>query len=81
MIGNRKEREGRVLTVLLQVIRKSPTPSDNRLTADLNRKKPKSVLGFKPGPPRQKTIALPLVPPPLSGSSTYRCDKTVHERV
>ena len=64
MIGNRKE-EGRVCTVLLHVIRKSPTPSENRLTAILNWKKPKSEPGFKPGLPRQNAIALPLVPPPL----------------
>ena len=64
MIGNRKE-EGRVCTVLLYVIRKSPTPSENRLTAILNGKKPKSNPGFEPGLPRQDAIALPLVPPPL----------------
>ena len=54
--------EGRVCIVLLHVIRKSLTPSVNRLTAILNWKKPKSNLGFKPG---QNAIALPLVPPPL----------------
>ena len=62
MIGSRKE-EGRVCTVLLHVIRKSPTPSENRLTAIL--KKPKSDPGFEPGLPRQNAIALPLVPLPL----------------
>ena len=40
MIGNRKE-EGRVCTVLLHVIRKSPTPSENRLTAISELKKAK----------------------------------------
>ena len=64
MIGKRKE-ERRVCTVLLQVIIKSLTPSENRLTAMLNWKKPKSNLEFKPGLPRQNAIALPLVPPPL----------------
>ena len=34
-IEGRKE-EGRECTVLLHVIRKSPTPSENRLTAILN---------------------------------------------
>ena len=44
MIGNRKE-DGTVCSYLLHVIRKSRTPSDNRLTAILNRKKPKSIKG------------------------------------
>ena len=61
MIGNRKA-EGRECTILLQVIRKSLTHSENRLTASLNRKKPKSDPGFKPSLPRQNAIALPLVP-------------------
>ena len=64
MIGNRKE-EGRVCTVLLLVIRKSPTPSEIRLTAILIRKKPKSDPGFELGLSGQNAIALPLVPPPL----------------
>ena len=58
MAGNRKE-EGRVL---IHIIRKSPT---HRLTAILNRQKPKSVPGFEPDLPRQNAIALPLVPPPI----------------
>ena len=62
MIRNRKE-DGRVCTV--HVIRKSPTPSENWLTAILNWKKPKSDPGFEPGLPRQNAIALSLVPPPL----------------
>ena len=64
MIGNRKEEE-RARTVLLHIIRKSPTPSVSRLTAILTWRKPKSVHGFKPGLPSQNAIALPLVPPPL----------------
>ena len=42
MIGYKKEK-GWVCTILLHVIRKSPSPSKNRLTAILNWKKPKSV--------------------------------------
>ena len=64
MIGNRKE-EGRVCTIQLIVIRKSPTPSESRLTAILNWKKPNSDPGFEPNLPGQNAIALPLVPPPL----------------
>ena len=71
MIGNRKE-EGRVCTVPLHVIRKSPTPSQNRLPAILSRKKPKSDPGFKPGLSGQNAIALPLVPPPLPKIITVR---------
>ena len=62
MIGNMKE-EGRVCIVLLHVVWKSPTPSQNRLTAILNWKK--SNPGSEPGLPRQNAITLPLVPPPL----------------
>ena len=68
MIGNRKE-EGRVCTVLLHIIRKSPSPSENRLTAFQNWKKPKSVGGFEPVLPRQNAIAIPHVPPPLPSPS------------
>ena len=68
MIVNRKE-EGRVCTVLLYVIRKSLTPSENRVTAILTWKKPKSVPRFEPGLPRQNASALPLVPPPLPKGS------------
>ena len=64
IIGNRKE-EGRVCTVLLHIIRKSLTPSENWLTVNQNWKKPKSDPGFKPGLPRQNFIPLPLVPSPL----------------
>ena len=51
--------------VLLHVMRKSPTPRETiRLTAILiYKKRPKSVLGFEPGLPRQIAITLPLVPP------------------
>ena len=58
MIGNRKEG-GRVFTVLLHVIRKIPTPSENRLAAILNINKPKSVLRLEFGLPRHNAIALP----------------------
>ena len=34
------------------------------MTAVLNRKKPKSILGFEPGRLRQNAIALPLAPLP-----------------
>ena len=51
--------------VLQHVIKKSLTPSENRLTAILKRKKLMSDPGFEPGLPRQNTIALPLVPPPF----------------
>ena len=65
-IDDRKqERRKKCSTVLLNLIRKSLTPSENILTAILNWKKPMSVLGFEPGLPRQNAIALPLVPPPL----------------
>ena len=69
MIGKKKEEE-RVCTVQLHVIRKSPRPSENRLTAFLNWKKPTSDLGFVPGLPRQNAIPLPLVPPPLPRKKT-----------
>ena len=65
MIGKKKEEGLRGCTVLWHLIRKSPIPSENRLTAVLNLKKSKSIQGFKPGLLRQNTIALPLVPPPL----------------
>ena len=45
MIGNKKE-ERRVCTILLHIIRKSPTPSENRLTAILNWKKAKVWPGI-----------------------------------
>ena len=64
LVGNRKE-EGRVCTALFPIIWKSLAPNDNRLTAILNWKKPKSFHGLKPGLLRQNAIALPLVPPPL----------------
>ena len=70
MIGNRKEG-GRVCTVLLHVIRKSPTPSENRLIAILNWKKPKSDPGLEPVQPRQNAITLPLVPPPHASMVFY----------
>ena len=63
MLGNRKEEE-RAL-ILLHVIRKSQTPSENRLTSYSELKKPKSVPGFEPGLPRPNATALPLVPPLL----------------
>ena len=66
MIGNRKE-ERRVCTILLHVIRKSPTPTENRLAFFSSELLSKSNPGFKPGLPRQNAIALPLVPPPLPG--------------
>ena len=43
MIGNRKE-EGRVCTIQLIVMRKSPTPSESRLTAILNWNKSRPIL-------------------------------------
>ena len=67
MIGNRKE-EGRVCTVLLHVIRKSPTPSENRLTAIMNFKKTKSDPEFEPGLPRQNASALSA--PTLSATTS-----------
>ena len=71
MIGNRKE-EGRVqCTILLHVIRKSLTLSENRLTAILTYKKTKSNPRFKPGLLRQNALALPLVPPPLVFNLTF----------
>ena len=60
MIGNGKEEYAPFYD---KMFRKSPMPSENRLTAILNRKKPKSISGFKPGQPRQNANALPLVPP------------------
>ena len=47
MIGKRKE-EVRNCTILLHVIRKSPTLGENRWTAILNGKNAKSVPGFEP---------------------------------
>ena len=47
MIGNRKE-EGRVCTVPLHIIRKSPMPSKNRLTAVLNKKSLSPSLDSNP---------------------------------
>ena len=70
MIGNKKE-EGNVSIVILHIIRKSSTPSKNRLIAILNRKKLKYATGFKPGLPRQNAITLPLVLPPLPESHIY----------
>ena len=64
MIGNRKE-EGRVGTVLKHVIRKSPMPSVNRLTAVLNQTKHKSFPGFKYHLFEENAVALPFAPPPL----------------
>ena len=64
MIGNRKE-EGKVCTVLLKVIRKSLTPSENIFTAILTWKKHKTIPGFKPGLPRQNVSTLSPVSPPL----------------
>ena len=37
--------------------------SEDRLTAILNRKPPKSVQGFEPGLLGQNPVALPLAPP------------------
>ena len=65
-----KQETGRVCTVLLQVIRKSPTSSESRLTAVLTCKKPKSNAEYEPGLLRQNASTLPLVPPPLT---TDRC--------
>ena len=70
MKRNRKEG-GRVCIVLLHVIRKSLTLSENRLTAILTYKKTKSNPRFKPGLLRQNAIALPLVPPPLVFNLTF----------
>ena len=44
----KQEDEGKVCTILFHAIRKSPTPSENRLTAILTWKKAKSVPGFEP---------------------------------
>ena len=63
MIGNKKGEVG-VCTALLHIIRKSLTPSENRWTPILSRKKPKFVPGFETNLHRQNAIALPLVPPP-----------------
>ena len=59
MIGHGKEK-----LFYYTIIRKSPTPSENRLPAILNQWKPKSVLGFEPNLLKQKANALPLAPPP-----------------
>ena len=63
VIRNRKV-VGRVCSILLHIIRKSMTPSENRLAAK-NWKKPKSVPRFKPTLTRQNAVTLPLGPPPL----------------
>ena len=55
----RQQGKRRVRTALLHVIRKSPTPSEKRLTAIL-----KSILGFEPGLLGQNAITLLLAPPP-----------------
>ena len=80
MIGNRKE-EGRACAVLLYVNRKSPTPSENRLTAIRNWKKPKSDPGFEPCLPWQNAIALPLVPPPLPSAAGFKKKYWQQEKV
>ena len=46
MKGNRKE-EIRVCTILLRIFGKSPTPSENRLTANMDLKKDKVCLMIK----------------------------------
>ena len=63
MIWNKKD-ERRVRTLLINLPRKSPTPSENILTAIMYWKKAKSILGFEPCLSRQNAIALPLVPTP-----------------
>ena len=60
-----KKGKGRLCIVLLHILRKSQTPSKNRLSAILHWKKPKSVQGFKPSQSRENAITLPFVPPPL----------------
>ena len=52
-------RKVEVCIAQLYIIRKSQTPSENRLTAILNRKKPKFIPGFKPGLLGQNASALP----------------------
>ena len=51
MVNDDKKRERRRKGILLHVIRKSPTPSETRLTAILNRKKPKLVWDSNPACP------------------------------
>ena len=53
------------------ITRKSRMPSKKRLNAILNGKKPKSVLGFKPGPARTHAVTLPLAPLPLPRHQSY----------
>ena len=63
MVGNRKE-EGKACTVPFHVVIKSPTPSENRLKANLNRKKPKAIPGIEPSHLGQNAVNLPLASPP-----------------
>ena len=63
MVNDDREEEGRVCTILLHAIRKSPKPSENRLTAILNLNKPKSAPSFEPGQVGQNAFAPPLSPP------------------
>ena len=46
---------------------KKPNAQQEQIDSDSELKKPKSVLGFEPGLPRQNTDALPLMLPPLPG--------------
>ena len=64
IIGNRKE-EVKCAIFYSSFFRKSPAPSEKRLAAILNRKKPsKSIPGIEPGLLGQNATALPLAPPP-----------------
>ena len=62
MKGNRKD-DKRVCANLMHIFRKKP--SKNRLTTILKLKMAKSVLGCEPSLPRQNTVALPIVTPPV----------------
>ena len=66
MVRNRNE-EGGACTVILHVIKNSPTPSENRLTAVLNGKSRSLFWDSNPPCSGRMPSLLPLVPPPLSG--------------
>ena len=61
VINQDRKQERRRKRIRRSLARFWKKPSENRLTAILNSKKPKSELDL----PRQNAFALPLVPPPL----------------
>ena len=79
-MGNRIEG-GIVCTILSHIIRKSLMFSENKLTAILSWKKPKSDQGLKPSLPKQNVIALPLEPTPLPVChSVYKWEQIYSQR-